>query len=116
MSELVKVEAADGIQVITINRPEARNAINLETAQAMAEVLQRMDADDAVRIGIVTGAGGTFSSGMDLKDFARSRQRPCSTWVVLPTMLSVRMISSTVQPIGGNFSAFNVWEPSRSPR
>jgi len=76
VSELVKVEAADGIQVITINRPEARNAINLETAQAMAEVLQRMDADDAVRIGIVTGAGGTFSSGMDLKDFARSRQRP----------------------------------------
>lgn len=39
MSDLIKVEVADGIQIITINRPEAKNAINLETAQAMAAAL-----------------------------------------------------------------------------
>ncbi len=76
MSDLIKVEIVDGIQVITINRPEAKNAINLETAQAMAEALEQLDARDDVRIGILTGAGGTFSSGMDVKAFAQSGQRP----------------------------------------
>lgn len=76
MSDLVKVEIADGIQTITINRPEAKNAINLETAQALAAAFDQMDANDDVRIGILTGAGGTFSSGMDLKAFAQSGQRP----------------------------------------
>lgn len=76
MSELIKVEVADGIQVITVNRPEARNAINLEAAKAMAAALDELDARDDVRIGILTGAGGTFSSGMDLKAFAQSGERP----------------------------------------
>lgn len=76
MSELIKVEVTDGIQIITVNRPEAKNAINLETAQAMAAALDQLDARDDIRIGILTGAGGTFSSGMDLKAFAQSGQRP----------------------------------------
>lgn len=76
MSELIKVEVTDGIQIITVNRPEAKNAINLETAQTMAAALDQLDARDDIRIGILTGAGGTFSSGMDLKAFAQSGQRP----------------------------------------
>ncbi|CAJ48316.1 crotonase/enoyl-CoA hydratase family protein [Bordetella avium] len=76
MSELIKVEVTGGIQIITINRPDAKNAINLETAEAMAAALDQLDASDDIRIGILTGAGGTFSSGMDLKAFAQSRQRP----------------------------------------
>ena len=65
MSDLITVEVTDGIQIITINRPEAKNAINLETAQAMAAALDQLDSRDDVRIGILTGGGGTFSSGMD---------------------------------------------------
>ena len=76
MSDLIKVEVTDGIQIITINRPEAKNAINLEAAQAMAAALDQLDSRDDVRIGILTGGGGTFSSGMDLKAFAKSGQRP----------------------------------------
>ena len=76
MSDLITVEVTDGIQIITINRPEAKNAINLETAQAMAAALDQLDSRDDVRIGILTGGGGTFSSGMDLKAFAKSGQRP----------------------------------------
>jgi len=72
MSTLVSVEYMDGIQIITINRPEARNAISVETAIQMAAAFEEMDAREDVRIGILTGAGGTFSSGMDLKDFART--------------------------------------------
>lgn len=76
MSELVKVEVAGGIQIITINRPATKNAINLPTAQAMAAALTMLDSRADVRIGILTGADGVFSSGMDLKAFAQTGERP----------------------------------------
>ena len=66
MSALVSVEYLDAIQLITINRPEARNAISLETAHQLSAAFDTLDARDGIRIAILTGAGGTFSSGMDL--------------------------------------------------
>jgi len=76
MSELVKVEVVERVQIITINRPEARNAINYEAAQELAAALDRLDADDDVAIGVLTGAGNSFCAGMDLKAFAATGQRP----------------------------------------
>jgi len=76
MVDLVHMQETDGILVITINRPEARNAINYPTALALSKAFEQLDADPALRLGILTGAGGTFSSGMDLKDFAQSGIRP----------------------------------------
>src|SRR3546814_20832275 len=76
MSDLVKVEIIDQIQIITVNRPEARNAVNYETAHELAKAFDALDANDQVAIGILTGAGNTFSSGMDLKAFALNGQRP----------------------------------------
>jgi enoyl-CoA hydratase len=76
MSGLVQVEIIDGVQVITINRPQARNAVNYETAHALADAFDAMDANPDVVIGILTGAANTFSSGMDLKAFALNGQRP----------------------------------------
>ena len=63
------------VLVITINRPAQRNAINVATAVALAAAMEELDADDWVAAGIVTGAGGSFSAGMDLKEFA-SGSRP----------------------------------------
>lgn len=62
-------EVRDGVAVVTICRPDARNAINAATAQALAAAMDRMDGDAEVRVGVLTGAGGTFCSGMDLKAF-----------------------------------------------
>lgn len=76
MTERVKVEVIEHIQVITLNRPQARNAIDHETADALAAALDRLDADESVALGILTGAGNTFSAGMDLKAFAATGQRP----------------------------------------
>jgi len=59
----------DGILIITINRAEARNAVNGDVASGIAAALDQLDADDDLRVGIVTGAGGYFSAGMDLKAF-----------------------------------------------
>ncbi len=65
----VRTEAAGGVLVVTIDRPEARNAINLAAATGIAEAMERLDSDDALRVGILTGAGGSFCAGMDLKAF-----------------------------------------------
>ena len=67
----VLVERSDGIMVITINRPEMRNAVNGAVSQGVCAAVDELDASDTLCVGILTGAGGTFCSGMDLKAFLR---------------------------------------------
>jgi enoyl-CoA hydratase len=67
----VEFTVEDGIAVITIARPEARNAIDRETALAVAEAIKRIESEDAVRVAVLTGADRTFCAGMDLKAFLR---------------------------------------------
>lgn len=62
----LSVEVRDSIQIITINRPRVRNAINAAVAQGIAAAIDELDADDDLRVGVLTGAGGTFSAGVDL--------------------------------------------------
>ena len=71
MSEEVLTSEEDGILVVTINRPEAKNAMTKAAAEGIAAAMDRLDSDDNLRVGILTGAGGTFCSGMDLKGFLR---------------------------------------------
>lgn len=61
----------DGVAIITINRPEARNAIDRETSLAVEEAVKKINADPDIRCAVVTGAGGNFCAGMDLKAFLR---------------------------------------------
>jgi enoyl-CoA hydratase len=71
VSEELLTEVRDGILIVTINRPEAKNAMNKAAAEGIAAAMDRLDAEDDLRVGILTGAGGTFCSGMDLKGFLR---------------------------------------------
>jgi enoyl-CoA hydratase len=69
-SEAVVRCAMDGpVAVVTINRPQARNAINEAVAAGMAACLDELDERNDVRVIVLTGAGGTFCAGMDLKGF-----------------------------------------------
>ncbi|ABC62102.1 crotonase/enoyl-CoA hydratase family protein [Erythrobacter litoralis] len=70
-TEEVLTETRDGILIITINRPEAKNAMTKAASEGIAAALDRLDSEDDLRVGILTGAGGTFCSGMDLKGFLR---------------------------------------------
>jgi enoyl-CoA hydratase len=70
MSEVL-VEHIDGIVVITINRPEQRNAVNRAVSYGVCAAVDELDARDDLRVGILTGAGGNFCAGMDLKAFLR---------------------------------------------
>ncbi|MEU8251505.1 crotonase/enoyl-CoA hydratase family protein [Nonomuraea sp. NPDC048916] len=69
MSDEVLVEESDGIAVITINRPKARNAVNGAVARGIAEAVDALDARTEISAYVLTGAGGTFCAGMDLKGF-----------------------------------------------
>jgi enoyl-CoA hydratase len=65
----VLVEHRDGAAIITINRPHARNAVNRAVTDAAAAAIDQLEADPDLIVGIITGAGGYFSAGMDLKAF-----------------------------------------------
>ncbi|MBB6350336.1 crotonase/enoyl-CoA hydratase family protein [Nonomuraea muscovyensis] len=69
MSDDVLVEESDGVAVLTINRPKARNAINGAVARGIAEALDSLESRPDISAYVLTGAGGTFSAGMDLKGF-----------------------------------------------
>ena len=69
MTDAVQTDEADGVIVITINRPEARNAVNPDVAAGVAAALDALDTRDDLTVGVITGAGGTFCAGMDLKAF-----------------------------------------------
>jgi enoyl-CoA hydratase len=71
MSEEVLISVADGVIEVTINRPEARNAMTKAVAEGVAAAMDRLEAEGDLRCGILTGAGGTFCSGMDLKGFLK---------------------------------------------
>ena len=72
MPGAVQTAEVDGVLVITLNRPEVRNAIDSALSQGVHAALAALDADDSLRVGVLTGAGGTFCAGMDLKAFAAS--------------------------------------------
>src|SRR4051794_26848710 len=75
MSDEVLVERRGAVLIITINRPQSRNALNLAVGEAVRDAADELDASDDLRVGVLTGAGGTFSAGLDLKAF-QTGERP----------------------------------------
>lgn len=74
-AEKVRVERVGGVLVVTIDRPDVRNAVDTETAWAISGALDLLDGDAGLVAGVLTGAGGTFCAGMDLGAFLRG-ERP----------------------------------------
>src|SRR5690349_19881081 len=74
-SRPVTTQAEGPLWIVTIHRPEARNAVNLAVAEGLAQAMAVLDERDDLRVGILTGGGGHFCAGMDLKAFAAG-ERP----------------------------------------
>jgi len=68
--DTVVVERRDEVTVVTINRPEVRNAVDRPTAEALADAFRDFDADPSAAVAVLTGAAGTFCAGADLKQVA----------------------------------------------
>jgi enoyl-CoA hydratase len=72
----VRTESQDSILVVTIDRPERRNAVDAATASALASAFRTFDGDPSLSVAILTGAGETFCAGADLKALAEGEPRP----------------------------------------
>jgi enoyl-CoA hydratase len=70
------VERQGKVVIVTINRPQARNAVDSATAAALAEAFQAFDRDDELHVAILTGSQGTFCAGADLREIAEGRRPP----------------------------------------
>lgn len=68
---VVLTERVGAVLVITLNRPQARNAVDRVVAQAIAAAVDLLDTDPGLRVGVLAGSGGNFCAGMDLKAFLR---------------------------------------------
>jgi enoyl-CoA hydratase len=67
-------ERSGAVLIITLNRPEVRNAVNQEMADLVGSAMDLLDEDDSLSVGVITGAGSGFCSGMDLRAFARGER------------------------------------------
>ena len=80
--QAVIIERQGGVMVITLNRPDAMNAINGDLSHGLWNAIQELDADDTLVAGVITGNGRAFCAGMDLKAFARGEDiGPLNTFV-----------------------------------
>ncbi len=66
----------DGVTVLTLNRPEKKNALSIALRDEVTAALQRLAADETVKVVVLRGAGGAFSAGFDLEEFARAAEEP----------------------------------------
>jgi len=73
--DVILTDVSERVAVVTLNRPDARNAVNLAMAEGMAAALDELDGNDELSVGVIAGEGKGFSSGMDLKAFATG-ERP----------------------------------------
>ena len=69
MSDELLTEVRGGVLIVTLNRPAQKNALNGAVLYGISEAMHRLETDDSLVVAVVTGAGGTFCSGMDLKEF-----------------------------------------------
>lgn len=70
----VLIEVRGRVMIVTLNRPHAKNAMTQSIAIEVAAAMDRLDEDNALTVGVITGAGGSFCAGMDLKGFLRGEK------------------------------------------
>ena len=75
MSSTVRIDNDGPVRIVTIDRPEVRNAVDEPTREALAEAFRSFDADEDASVAILTGANGVFCAGADLKAFAAGKKR-----------------------------------------
>ena len=102
MSEVV-VETVSRTRVVTINRPEARNALSPELIDDLAEALRSADADPEVRAVVVTGAGPVFCAGMDLKAFTKGGKFDGLVWFFREGIATPVVAALNGSAMGGGF-------------
>lgn len=106
-AESVLFEVADGVAWVTINRPEARNAINQAVSEGLADAWERVEADDDIAVAVLTGAGeAAFSAGADLKEMAARAERGLPSHFVGGRLAEGRVAKPVIAAVNGAAYAF----------
>lgn len=97
MPGLLSIEHGDDVAVVTLRRPEKRNALSIELREELAETFARLSSDDAVGCVVLTGAGSAFCSGMDIDQFGGDRAH--RRRLVETSTLAFRAIGECRRPV-----------------
>lgn len=76
MPDYISEQVEHGIQILSLNRPEKKNAITVDMYQALSDALHRTELDDTIKVTIITGIGPDFSAGNDIRDFVEIAHVP----------------------------------------
>ena len=76
MTDHVLVTIEDGVQIVTLNRADKKNALTAEMYKVMADAIEIADRTPEIRVTLYTGSGGSFTAGNDLGDFAKAGTTP----------------------------------------
>ncbi len=99
---LVQVDVTEGVATVTLDRPEAMNALNRALRLELAETVRRLDADPSIRVLILTGAGTrAFSAGLDLKELASDSSAMADTTATAADANPCRAIEQCARPVIG---------------
>ena len=108
----VRIERDGSVLVVTIDRPEVRNAVDVPTAEALLHALEAYDRDDTLSVAVLTGAGGTFCAGADLKAFGTPSPPQQGTNEANPSVLrssnrlwTTGIVFARIRLIGGSDGA-----------
>jgi enoyl-CoA hydratase len=109
MTDLVLLDVADRVATITLNRPEARNALNGDLLEALIHAVASADADDAVDVLVITGADPAFCAGLDLKAVASGDPRLLGTAPTKDTPVPDRgPFGTLVKPLIGAINGYAI--------
>jgi len=98
---LVVVETRDGVALVTLNRPEAMNALSKAMRAEIAQVFLALDTEDAVRAVVLTGAGKAFTAGLDLKELGSDRSALGAANATEPERNPVAAVERCRKPVIG---------------
>ena len=75
MSQVI-IKDVGAVRIVTINRPNVRNAVDAPTARQLADAFRTFDQDESMKVAVLAGAGGTFCAGGDLKAVSKGEPNP----------------------------------------
>ena len=105
---LVRVEKQDGIATITLNRPDALNALSTHLVAALCETFEALSRDDETEVAILTGAGRAFSAGVDLKELSGERTDPAPAGAAGDADRLTRAVAAFDRPLIGAINGFAI--------
>jgi 2-(1,2-epoxy-1,2-dihydrophenyl)acetyl-CoA isomerase len=99
MSEVLRYEVADAVATVTLNRPDAMNALNTELKEALRDTLAAAAADSGVRAVVLTGSGRAFCVGQDLREHSENLESdPQACWQTVPAHYNPITLSIATMP------------------